>query len=288
MKKAIVTKGIGGLYELLNKEGEHVTVQSRGRHKASGIFVGDWVKYSQENVIEEVLPRKNSLVRPPLANVEQQVLIFTLVSPPLHRELLEKMLLQGELENIENIIVLQKMDLIDEKLGQELAAEYELAGYKTFLISALEGLGLDGLKSQLKGKISVFAGPSGVGKSSILNALYSEYELETGELSEKIQRGRHTTRHTQLYGDWDRGLVADTPGFYLLDTPKVEPIDLAQHFPELRPALNRCKFTSCLHEGEPGCAVQELVDAKKISPARFEFYLSFLADMKEYKRGQYS
>lgn len=287
MREAIVVKRVGGLYELLDKEGNRHRVKSRGRLKSRGILIGDWVEFSDDEMIEDVFKRKNSLTRPPLANVDQQILVFTIESPPLHRDLLEKMLLQGEIEGIENVIVIQKKDLVEDQVTERLAEEYLLAGYSTYTTSAVLKLGLEDLKTRLKGRISVFAGPSGVGKSSLLNALYDEYDLETGELSEKIQRGRHTTRHTQLYGDWERGLVADTPGFYRLETPFVEPRDLASYFPEMRPVLGDCRFVSCLHENEPECAIRELSLEGKISENRYQVYLKFLEEMKEYKRGQY-
>jgi len=287
MPEVLVIKRVGGLYELLDHQGERFTGKSRGKNKESGILIGDWVFLGDEQMIERVLPRKNQLIRPPLANVDQQVLVFTLNHPPLHRDLLEKMLLQGELAGIHNVIVLQKADQNDPQLAQILAEEYRLAGYPVVQTSAYEATGLEELHKILHKKISVFAGPSGVGKSSLLNALFPNYHLETGALSEKIQRGKHTTRHAELYGTWEKGLIADTPGFYKLESPFVEPRSLAETFPEMRPALGQCRFISCIHDKEPNCAVKALLNEGTLSTGRYETYLQLLHEMQERERGQY-
>lgn len=287
MPEVLVIKRVGGIYELLDQQGQRITGKSRGKNKESGILIGDWVVLGDEQMIERVLPRKNQLVRPPLANVDQQILVFTLNHPPLHRDLLEKMLLQGELEGIRNVIVLQKSDTNNPVEARDLAAEYRLAGYPVVETSAYEKTGLEELHKILHKKISVFAGPSGVGKSSLLNALFPTYHLETGELSEKIQRGKHTTRHAELYGDWDRGLIADTPGFYKLESPFVEPRKLAETFPEMREALGNCRFNSCIHDKEPDCAVKALLTTSTLSLGRYETYLQLLHEMQERERGQY-
>ena len=287
MPEVLVIKRVGGLYELLDQQGNRFTGKSRGKNKESGILIGDWVVLGDEQMIESVLPRKNQLVRPPLANVDQQVLVFTLNSPPLHRDLLEKMLLQGELEGIHNVIVLQKADRNDPDEAKILAEEYRLAGYPVIQTSAYEATGLEELHMILHKKISVFAGPSGVGKSSLLNALFPTYHLETGVLSEKIQRGKHTTRHAELYGDWEHGLIADTPGFYKLESPFVEPRALADTFPEMRDAIGKCRFISCIHDKEPDCAIKALLSRGTLSTGRYETYLQLLHEMQERERGQY-
>jgi ribosome biogenesis GTPase len=287
MPEVLVIKRVGGLYELLDHQGERFTGKSRGKNKESGILIGDWVFLGDEQMIERVLPRKNQLIRPPLANVDQQVLVFTLNHPPLHRDLLEKMLLQGELAGIHNVIVLQKADRNDPQQAHILAEEYRLAGYPVVQTSAYEATGLEELHKILHKKISVFAGPSGVGKSSLLNALFPNYHLETGALSEKIQRGKHTTRHAELYGNWEKGLIADTPGFYKLESPFVEPRSLAETFPEMRSALGNCRFISCIHDKEPDCAIKALLTEGTLSTGRYETYLQLLHEMQERERGQY-
>lgn len=287
MPKVMVTKRVGGLYELIDPQGITFQGKSRGKNKENGILIGDWVELSEEMMIEKVYPRKNELTRPPLANVDQQILVFTISYPPLHRELLEKMLLQGELQNIRNVIVLQKADRNDSEEAAALAAEYALAGYPVVQTSTYTATGLEELHDILHGRISVFAGPSGVGKSSLLNALFPDYRLQTGELSERIQRGKHTTRHTELYGTLQTGFIADTPGFYRLESPFVPSRDLAHMFPEMRPVLGECRFVSCLHDQEPDCSVKELLSSGLLSQGRYQSYLQLLHEMKERERGQY-
>ena len=291
MTEAIVIKRVGGLYQMQDRQGNRYRGSSRGKHKEQGILIGDLVEIETEggkSMIEKVLPRRNELDRPSLANVDQLILVFAYSQPALQRELLDKMLLQAEIHRIVPIIVLQKSDLSDREEVDRMMADYALAGYTILRTSALEQLGIAELRQLLQGKISVFAGPSGVGKSSLLNCLYPNWKLETGEISQKSQRGKHTTRHAELYGRPEDGLIADTPGFYHLDLPLVEPRLLADYFPEMRPALGQCRFISCVHDKEPDCAVKQLLAEGKIAADRYAAYLKFLTEMKDRERGLYS
>ncbi|MCE5195966.1 MAG: ribosome small subunit-dependent GTPase A [Negativicutes bacterium] len=291
MTEAVVIKRVGGLYQMLDRQGNRYRGSSRGKHKEQGILIGDLVEIQTEggkSMIEKVLPRRNELDRPSLANVDQLILVFAYSQPALQRELLDKMLLQAEIHHIVPIIVLQKSDLSDREEVDRMMADYALAGYTILQTSALQQIGIAELRRLLQGKISVFAGPSGVGKSSLLNCLYPNWKLETGAISQKSQRGKHTTRHAELYGRPEDGLIADTPGFYHLDLPLVEPRLLADYFPEMRPALGQCRFISCVHDKEPDCAVKQLLAEGKIAAARYAAYLKFLTEMKDRERGLYS
>ena len=291
MIEAIVVRRVGGLYQMMDQQGNRYRGNSRGKNKEQGILIGDHVEIEtagDKSMIEKVLPRRNELDRPTLANVDQLILVFAYSQPALQRELLDKMLLQAEIHQIVPIIILQKSDLNDREEVDRSMADYHLAGYTVLQTSALQDKGIQELRQLLQGRISVFAGPSGVGKSSLLNCLYPNWKLEIGEISQKSQRGKHTTRHAELYGRLEDGLIADTPGFYHLDLPLVEPRLLASYFPEMRPALGQCRFVSCVHDKEPDCAVKQLLAEGKIAPDRYATYLKFLAEMKDRERGLYS
>lgn len=291
MPKGKIIKALSGFYYCL--DGDR-TIQCRGR----GVFrknkitplVGDEVVYDYENeregTIQEVLERKNELVRPPIANVDQAILVFSAVEPDFSPVLLDRFLVLIESNDIEPVICISKMDLIkDEKQRQEIeeyAADYRKIGYEVMLTSTLEEDGITELRPLLNGRISVFAGQSGVGKSSLLNVLRPELSLKTSGISSHLGRGKHTTRHVELI-QVGTGLVADTPGFSSLEFMNIETEDLSYCFPEMRNVSGDCKFRACTHISEPKCAVKEAVENGSIPAYRYEHYLSFIEEIKDRK-----
>ncbi|WP_203290151.1 ribosome small subunit-dependent GTPase A [Metabacillus sp. cB07] len=291
MPKGKIIKALSGFYYCLDGD---KTIQCRGR----GVFrknkitplVGDEVVYDYENeregTIQEVLERKNELVRPPIANVDQAILVFSAVEPDFSPVLLDRFLVLIESNDIEPVICISKMDLIkDEKQRQEIeeyAADYRKIGYEVMLTSTLEEDGITELRPLLNGRISVFAGQSGVGKSSLLNVLRPELSLKTSGISSHLGRGKHTTRHVELI-QVGTGLVADTPGFSSLEFMNIETEDLSYCFPEMRGVSGNCKFRACTHISEPKCAVKEAVENGSIPAYRYEHYLSFIEEIKDRK-----
>lgn len=277
--KGTVVRAYGGYYYVRNGSQEwECMLRGRFRHEKQQVLVGDKVEFRRINdktgVIEKILPRSSVLVRPPVANVEQAVIVFAVREPVPSPSLLERFLIIAALNKIEPLICFNKVDLSPD--GRvELAAQYQ-ENYQVFLTSAKTGQGLKKLRKALTEKVSVFAGPSGVGKSTIINSLLPGLKLRTNEISKKIGRGRHTTRHVELISLPGGGLVADTPGFSTLDLPDIDPGVLAGCFPEFYNYIADCRFRGCLHYKEPGCAVKEAVYQGGIKDIRYSQYLEFL------------
>lgn len=305
MPDGLIVKALSGYYYVL-PDGEEAggdsqlpTVQCRARgvFKKRGItpLVGDRVsfEYSENNegTVTEIHKRQSELIRPPVANIEQAVLVFSLDEPALNLQLLDKFLVHIEHSGLEPVICFSKQDLVkggdaepDQLDADAVQRLYEEIGYRVFVTSAKEGEGLEPVRHILKGRLSVFSGQSGVGKSTLLNALLPELNLETGEISMRLGRGRHTTRHVELLPLPDGGWVADTPGFSQLDFMEMEPEDLGRTFREFVPLAEECRFRGCLHHKEPGCRVREEADGGRVAPSRYEHYLIFLQEMKDRKR----
>lgn len=290
MPEGKIIKALSGFYYVL--DGKEI-IQCRGR----GVFrlnkvnplVGDEVVYQAENrtdgYIMEVKPRKNELVRPPIANVDQALLVFSAVEPDFSPVLLDRFLVAIEDNEIEPIICISKMDLVPDSKKPALIKhmdEYRRIGYEVIGTSSLNGTGLDELMPFLENKTSVIAGQSGVGKSSLLNAIDPELEIETNHISAHLGRGKHTTRHVELIL-FNNALVADTPGFSSLEFLEIEPDRLSYCFPEMYEAGSACKYRGCLHDKEPGCAVKAQVEAGTISAGRYRNYLQILEEIKDRK-----
>ena len=222
--------------------------------------------------------RKNELVRPSIANVDQALLVFAMTSPKPDLNLLDRLLIQIEWRGIEPILVLTKRDLWDEDPEERAIWDFYAEHWPLIMVCNKTGEGISELRKYLEGKISVLAGPSGVGKSSLLNALSPGLELKTGDISQKSRRGRHTTRHVELLLCAD-GLVADTPGFSTLYLPPMKREELMHLIPEYSPYLGGCRFKTCLHAQEPDCAVKEALEAKEMPQFRHEHYLQFLQEV---------
>lgn len=290
MPEGKIIKALSGFYYVLDGK---KTIQCRGR----GVFrknkitplVGDYVVYQAENptdgYILEVKERKNELVRPPIANVDQAILVFSAVEPDFSTALLDRFLVLIEDNEIEPVICISKMDLVPDSEVQHLeeyVRDYEKIGYPVLTTSSVSSDGTQKLSPYLQGKISVFAGQSGVGKSSLLNAINPELGLKTNDISSHLGRGKHTTRHVELI-HIGTGLVADTPGFSSLEFLDIEAERLSYCFPEIFKTGENCKFRGCLHDKEPKCAVKSAVDTGDIRSYRYNHYMQFLEEIKDRK-----
>ena len=279
-----IIKGFGGFY-FVEAAGTIYICRIRGRLKRvnGGVLVGDHVKFlplsTTEGVIEEILPRQNQLIRPKVANIDQAIIVLAATSPSPDWLLLDRLLVFCHHAGILARICFNKSELADASLQQEIAIYHE-AGFDVLLSSAVKGHGKEELTTWLAGKVSILAGPSGVGKSSLLNLIDPTFALSTGSISEKLGRGRHTTRTVEIFPLQCGGWVADTPGFSLLDLPKdLQPADLAQAYPEMmrQPA---CRFDGCLHQQEPDCAVKTAVITGQIAKQRYQRYLILLEELE--------
>lgn len=261
----------------------------RGKFRLTGttVLVGDRVllkpRPEGSGQIVDVLPRANSLLRPPVANVELAVIVMACAHPDPSLPLLDRILLQVAVAGVQPLICFNKSDLV-EPSGFAPARIYREAGYRIFFTSALQRQGIDALAEALCGRIAVLAGPSGAGKSSLLNALIPGLQLKVGEVSSKLQRGRHTTRHVELLGLPAGGWVADTPGFSSLSLPELKKSELAPLFPDLNRFSQHCRFRGCLHVQEPDCAVRQAVQSGEVSDLRYRHYLQFLQEIAEQER----
>jgi len=286
MIKGTVYKALGGYYFVRTGRGEY-RCYLRGRfRRQKQVLVGDRVglipQGKNTGVIEELEPRKTELYRPPVANVDLAIVIFSLAQPDPNLFLMDRFLLQGEIAGVKPVIVFNKTDLVQSK---EEYLDYERVGYMVIFTSTKTGEGISKLSNILKDRVSVFAGPSGVGKSSLLNAIQPGLSLKTGEISSKLKRGKHTTRHVELLRLDNGGLVADTPGFSnLYLPPDLKSVELASYFPDLQAHALNCRFSGCLHHKEPDCAVKEAVANGKIIPTRYEHYIALLKEVMQQER----
>ena len=279
-----IIKGIGGFYYIETEKGLY-ECRARGIFRKNKItpLVGDFVKISvvdednKKGVVEEIQERKTELVRPPIANVNKALIVFAVKNPTPHLSLLDRFIVLAERENLEIVIILTKIDLDDDNTFEKIKNIYEPCGYKVIGVSNLENKNIDKVKEELKDNTVVFAGPSGVGKSSLLNQIDSNFQLKTGDVSDKIKRGKHTTRHAELFELKFGGMVADTPGFSSLTLDDIEDIDLEDY--------DDCKFGSrCIHQNEPNCAVKEAVENGEIPKERYESYIQLLNEIRQGKR----
>jgi len=266
--------------------GEVLECRPRGRlrYQSERVLTGDRVRVSRAGpglgAIDSVLPRKNMLERPPVANVDRVVVVFSFHEPELDLALLDRFLVLVSAAGLEAALCLNKLDLALADEAATLRELYAGLGYPLVATSARSGEGLQALRLVLAGRINVLAGPSGVGKSSLLNALNPELRLDTGRLGRKTGRGTHTTRHVSLVPVGDGGLVADTPGFTRLDLGRIKPTELAWHFPELAALTPECRFRGCLHRAEPDCRVKAALAAGEIDAGRYRRYLELLTEVE--------
>ena len=282
-----VLKNYNGYY-YVSVEDKIYTCKVKGKMKQNrfSLATGDMVSFQMgekdEGMIKKVLPRKNFLLRPTIANLDLLVVTFACASPDFSYLLADKLFALAELAKIPAILVLNKKDIAPDGLIDEVKATYEKIGYEVFVISADNNEGIEPLREKLRGKICAFGGPSGVGKSSTINAIDNTVDLRTGEVSEKIGRGKHTTRYAQLL-PFDEGYIADTPGFGNLLFEDFDEKNLVDCFKEFAEFEDGCKFCPCNHTHEPVCGVKEAVASGEVSQSRYQSYLDILQEIKEIK-----
>ena len=287
-----IIKGIGGFYYVASAGGNIYECRAKGIFRKEKLkpLVGD---YGEIEIIDEkektgnlvkILPRKNQLIRPAVANIDQALVIFAVREPNPNFMLLDRFLITMERQNVPVIICLNKEDLGDEEEIKEIVEIYSSCGYQVLVTSAQKELGIQELRRELEGKTTAVAGPSGAGKSSLTNLLAPDVQMETGEISKKLGRGRHTTRHSQLIPiDGDTYLM-DTPGFTSFYVEDMEKEELRYYFPEFTPYEGTCRFQGCTHTHEPGCKVKEALQEGKINSRRYENYLEIYKELEEKRR----
>lgn len=282
-----IMKAISGFYYVLHDE-KMIECRARGklRQEENAPLVGDFVRFSVANgkgMVEEILPRKNYFIRPAVANIDLLVIFASAVIPVTDPFLIDRVAAIAGNQNVPVLICINKSDLDD---GASLHRIYRNAGFDVLTTSAMTGEGIDLLREKIKGKLVAFTGNSGVGKSSVLNALSSDLALRTGEVSQKLGRGKHTTRHVELFRLFDDTLVADTPGFSSFDTERMDLVvkeNLQYAFSDFAPFLGCCQFHDCAHLKEPGCAVRAALETGKLEQSRYDSYVRLYEKAKEIK-----
>ena len=282
--KGKIVKGIGGFYYVKTKD-QIIECKARGkfRHKDLKPLVGDNVTIELthgKGVIEDIEDRSSCLIRPNVANVTQAFVVFAIKNPDLNYDLLNRFLITCEYNNIKAIVCLNKVDLASEEEKENIKKKINDIGYDVLFINAKKGEGIELLKYRLKDNVTVLCGPSGAGKSTLINTLISREHMETGIVSEKIGRGKHTTRHSELI-EIENGYLVDSPGFSNISTDYIKEDELKECFPEFHQYNNGCKFRGCLHYKEPGCLVKEALEENKINEYRYNMYIRILEEIKD-------
>lgn len=286
--KGLIIKGIGGFYYVKTAEGVY-QAKGRGIFKKDGITlaVGDNVDLEVlpdgDGVINTIEERKNHFIRPPIANVDCFIVVFAAAKPKPNFTVIDKFLIMAEQNGIDPILCINKCDLVSEEDLKEIQSIYASV-YPVITASGKTGMGIDQLLRRIEGRKAAFAGPSGVGKSTITNLIIPEANMETGTVSQKTDRGRHTTRHVEIFEVLGGGFVFDTPGFTSFDILEAEEDDLADYYPEIAAYKGQCRFDDCRHKSEPGCKVLEAVNKGRIHKVRYESYLMNLEEIKKRKK----
>ncbi len=294
MPEGLILKGIGGFYYIKVND-DVIECKARGKFRKDEVvpMVGDYVDITMSDHehlkgnIEKIYPRKTVLIRPAVANVDQVVIVVAVASPKPNVTLVDKFLLAAEHQNLDIIICFNKIDLDKKNKYIDLYNIYTRAGYKTVCTSSKTKEGVKDLRKLFHGKSTVFAGASGVGKSSLLNVIDARFSLQTGEISKKIRRGKHTTRHVELLAITEESYVVDTPGFSSIDLMNIPKDELAILFKEFRAYLPLCRFRGCSHTSELGCAIINAVENGEIDHARFQNYKYFYNQLRELEKQRY-
>jgi len=281
--QGVIIKGIGGLY-FVKVEDKVIQCKARGKFRYAGLspVIGDKVEIMLEvdeskGVIEKIFTRDNEMIRPVVANVTQAFVVFAFKQPDLNMDLLNKFLVLCEFYKLKIVLCLNKLDLVDG-VDEDLIRELRSVGCDIVFLKAKEGKGLEELKTKIKNNISVFCGPSGVGKSTILNNIVGREAMITGDISKKSQKGKHTTRHSELI-EYEEGFLLDTPGFSSLSLDFIDKEELQHCFPEFEKHRGECRFSNCMHYKEPNCSVKEAVEGKDIYTDRYKFYIKTLEEI---------
>ena len=297
-KKGKIIKGIAGFYYISTEDGDIETVYEC---KAKGLFrkekikplVGDNVvidiadEKKKLGNVQKILPRQNKLIRPEVANVDQALIIFALNNPEPNFNLLDRLLIWMQKENVPTIICFNKVDLVDAKRPEEIKKIYDEKIFNTIFTSTKKDIGIEEIRDILSGKTTVIAGPSGVGKSSIINKIFSKKISQTGAISEKIGRGKHTTRHSEMFYVDHETYIFDTPGFSSLKVPEMDKEELVDYYDEFQPFANNCRFLGCTHTHEPDCEIKKKVDTGEISSVRYDNYVQMYEEIKEWEKRRY-
>lgn len=285
--RGLVLKNYNSFYYVQNSEREIYECKTRGKLKEK-IYTGDYVMFSplehQKGVVEKRLPRRNELYRPRIANVDAVLIVMAHDKPAPNLMLLDRLLFLVAYNNMKPYIVLNKSDLTRDERADCINSYYAHHGFAFFSTSVRDKTGIKDLLQALAGKVAVFAGPSGVGKSSLLNAMLDEAVVKTGELSDKIGRGKHTTRHVELFPLANGALMADTPGFSVLDLPRIKREELTNYYPDFKDPSQECKFSNCLHYRENDCGVKNALKNQEISTFRYNNYVHILEEVIENER----
>lgn len=289
MQIGTIVKKYNSYYYVRNGE-DTIECKIRGKLKQDrfSLCVGDRVAYvplaHKTGAIERIEKRHSLLHRPPVANVDQVFMTFSAKSPGMNPLLIDRFLVLGEFSSLRIVLCITKFELADSQT-EELLQLYQSIGYDLLRVSVVTGQGVNKIKEYLNGRTTVFAGPSGVGKSTLLNAIENKFQLKTGMLSDKIQRGKHTTRFAELLPLSEGGFVVDTPGFSFTEFQLIQDRELALCFPDFQSSRHSCKYHTCIHWKEPECAIKEAVENGEISKGRYASYLNILSEIKQRKKG---
>ena len=289
IKKGRIIRGIGGFYYIRDGFGVLYECKARGRFRKDGVvpLTGDWVVFSENRLIEQIEPRRNVLIRPKVANVDLAAIVVSAAAPKIDNLLCDKLLISVGMAGIEAVLVINKCDIADKRKIDLICAEYARV-CRVFCISSVSGDGIEEMKAYMTDRCTCLAGQSAVGKTSLVNAMFPGFDLETDGLSRKTERGKHTTRQAELLEpDGFSGTVVDTPGFSFFDAADVPLENLWKFCPDMAPFGCTCRFATCLHAGEPDCGIKQAVESGWIHQSRYQRYLEILKELQEKREKRY-